>query len=272
MRLPAAGRSPTPTSRRSPPARTAWRVPSESGRRTAAGRSQWSRGGDRLQPAGGLAEGMRLIVRRVRPSGRPPRTSQPREQDRLEVDHRHQHHRTVGYPGSHQLQWLDALARHHAVVEDRVRTDKAMGLRNLPSKTWTSNRGWILATNVAARPGRLAPPAYPPRPARPGTTPSPRPCGSDLPPARPPRPACPASSPAHRRDLALGQAFASAWHRLDRLPASAQHRTVPQRPRKQSPSREPSPRSDMRRPTPTSGTNGAGPRTPGANKPLTNRG
>jgi hypothetical protein len=30
--------------------------------------------------------------------------------------------------------------RAHAVVEDRVRADKAMGLRNLPSKDWTVNQ------------------------------------------------------------------------------------------------------------------------------------
>ena len=35
-------------------------------------------------------------------------------------------------------------------MEDRVRTNKAMGLHNLPAKSWTSNRGWMLAANVAA--------------------------------------------------------------------------------------------------------------------------
>lgn len=53
-------------------------------------------------------------------------------------------------PGSHQAQWLDALHRHHAVVEDRVRTNKAMGLHNLPSKCFTTNQGWMLAANLAA--------------------------------------------------------------------------------------------------------------------------
>jgi hypothetical protein len=42
------------------------------------------------------------------------------------------------------------LHRSHATVEDRVRTNKAMGLRNLPSKSWTVNRGWVLAANLAA--------------------------------------------------------------------------------------------------------------------------
>jgi hypothetical protein len=35
-------------------------------------------------------------------------------------------------------------------VEDRVRTNKAMGLHNLPSKSWDVNCGWMLAANLAA--------------------------------------------------------------------------------------------------------------------------
>lgn len=42
------------------------------------------------------------------------------------------------------------MHRHHAVVKDRVRTNKAMGLRNLPSKCWQSNMSWMLAANLAA--------------------------------------------------------------------------------------------------------------------------
>jgi len=42
------------------------------------------------------------------------------------------------------------LHREHAVVEDRVRTNKALGLRNLPSKIWIVNCGWVLAANIAA--------------------------------------------------------------------------------------------------------------------------
>jgi hypothetical protein len=40
--------------------------------------------------------------------------------------------------------------RQHAVVEDGVRHGKAMGLRNLPSKTWLASCGWVLAANIAA--------------------------------------------------------------------------------------------------------------------------
>ncbi|WP_268768211.1 transposase [Streptomyces yangpuensis] len=52
--------------------------------------------------------------------------------------------------GSHQIQWLDALHRHHAVVEDQVKTNKAMGLHNLPSKSWQVNEAWMLTANLAA--------------------------------------------------------------------------------------------------------------------------
>jgi hypothetical protein len=58
--------------------------------------------------------------------------------------------RIAGVPGSHQPQWIDALHRSHATVEDRVRQAKAMGLRNLPSQAWTVNRSWVLAANIAA--------------------------------------------------------------------------------------------------------------------------
>jgi hypothetical protein len=53
-------------------------------------------------------------------------------------------------PGSGHAQFIDVLHRDHAEVEDRVRTAKAMGLRNLPSKTWTVNSGWVLTCALAA--------------------------------------------------------------------------------------------------------------------------
>jgi hypothetical protein len=56
-----------------------------------------------------------------------------------------------GVPGSHHPQYIDVVHREHAVVETAgVRTAKAMGLRNLPSKTWQVNAGWVLAANIAA--------------------------------------------------------------------------------------------------------------------------
>jgi len=42
------------------------------------------------------------------------------------------------------------LHRQHAVVEDGVRTGKAAGLRNLPSRSWRVNCGWTVAANIAA--------------------------------------------------------------------------------------------------------------------------
>ena len=56
-----------------------------------------------------------------------------------------------GIPGSHHPQFIDVAHREHAVVETGgVRTAKAMGLRNLPSKSWQVNAGWVIAANIAA--------------------------------------------------------------------------------------------------------------------------
>jgi Transposase DDE domain group 1 len=55
-----------------------------------------------------------------------------------------------GVPGSRHAQFIDVLHRQHAVVEDGVRTGKAAGLRNLPSKSWRVNCGWTVAANIAA--------------------------------------------------------------------------------------------------------------------------
>jgi hypothetical protein len=96
--------------------------------------------------------GLRLIARRTKPAAR--------HRNKLTVLERRTGWRYAilatnitrlwGIPGSHHPQWIDAVHRSHATVEDRVRTNKAMGLRNLPSKSWTVNRGWVLAANIAA--------------------------------------------------------------------------------------------------------------------------
>ncbi|MFJ8604309.1 transposase [Streptomyces shenzhenensis] len=67
-----------------------------------------------LNTRGGWPEGMRLIVRRVRPSRR-------------------------------HMEKLTAFEQ-----KTRVRTNKAMGLANLPSQSWQINTGWMLAANLAA--------------------------------------------------------------------------------------------------------------------------
>jgi Transposase DDE domain group 1 len=100
----------------------------------------------------GWPEGLRLLVRRTRPSRRHLKMLTAFEKKTgwryqiLATNIRHM----WGIAGSHQPQWLDVLHRAHAQVEDRVRTNKAMGLRNLPSKSWTTNCGWVLAANLAA--------------------------------------------------------------------------------------------------------------------------
>ena len=107
-----------------------------------------------LSRAGNWPAGLRWIVRRTRPS---------RQARNLTAFERATGWRysiictnipaargIPGVPGSHHAQFIDVLHREHAVVEDGVRAAKSMGLRNLPSKTWLVNCGWVLATNIAA--------------------------------------------------------------------------------------------------------------------------
>ncbi|MER7432169.1 transposase [Nonomuraea rubra] len=98
--------------------------------------------------------GVRLLVRRVRPSARDQRQFTALEQHigfKYVIIATNLGSRGLrGIPGSHHVQFIDAVHRDHAEVENRVRTNKAMGLRNLPSKTWNVNLGWVLACNLAA--------------------------------------------------------------------------------------------------------------------------
>jgi hypothetical protein len=93
--------------------------------------------------------GVRLLVRRVRPSARDAAQL-------TDLEHKTGWKYAIiatnlgprglrGIPGSHQLAFIDAVHRDHAEVEDQARTNKAMGLRNVPSKTWNVNLGWVLA-------------------------------------------------------------------------------------------------------------------------------
>jgi DDE family transposase len=57
----------------------------------------------------------------------------------------------AGVSGSRHPQYIDVLHRDHAIVETGgAETAKAMGLRNLPSKTWQVSKGRVLAANIAA--------------------------------------------------------------------------------------------------------------------------
>src|SRR5689334_4247784 len=105
--------------------------------------------------AGNWPEGLRWIARRVKPSRRHLRNL-------TDYERRTGWKYSItctnipdgglgGVPGSHHAQYIDVLHRDHATVETAgVRTAKTMGLRNLPSKTWQVNAGWVLAANIAA--------------------------------------------------------------------------------------------------------------------------
>jgi hypothetical protein len=99
--------------------------------------------------------GLRWIVRRVRPSRRqmPNLTAyEKRAGWRYPIICTNIPDGGIGgVPGSHHPQYIDAAHREHAVVEaGGVRTAKTMGLRNLPSKSWQVNTGWVIAANIAA--------------------------------------------------------------------------------------------------------------------------
>jgi hypothetical protein len=108
-----------------------------------------------MSRAGNWPGGLRWIVRRVKPSRR--------QMANLTADEKKTGWRysivctnipdagIAGVAGSHHPQYIDVVHREHAVVETGgVETAKAMGLRNLPSKTWQVNAGWVLAANIAA--------------------------------------------------------------------------------------------------------------------------
>lgn len=94
----------------------------------------------------GWPEGMRLIVRRVKPTRRHLKKLTAFETQTgwryciTATNIRHM----WGIAGSNHAQFLDVPHRSHASVEDRVRTNKAMGLDNLPSQSWEVNRGWTV--------------------------------------------------------------------------------------------------------------------------------
>jgi Transposase DDE domain group 1 len=108
-----------------------------------------------LSRAAAWPAGLRWIVRRTRPSRRQARNLTAFERATgwrysIIVTNIPAAGGIGGVPGSHHAQFIDVLHRQHAVVEDGVRTAKSMGLRNLPSKTWQVNCGWVLAASLAA--------------------------------------------------------------------------------------------------------------------------
>jgi hypothetical protein len=108
-----------------------------------------------MSRAGNWPEGLRWIARRVKPSRRHLRNLTGFEKKtgwKYSITCTNIPDAGIaGVPGSHHAQYVDTVHREHAVVETGgVRTAKAMGLRNLPSKTWLVNAGWVIAANIAA--------------------------------------------------------------------------------------------------------------------------
>jgi len=108
-----------------------------------------------MRRAGRWPAGLRWIVRRTKPSRRQARNLTAFERATgwrysIIVTNIPAARGIPGVPGSHHAQFIDVMHRQHAVVEDGVRAGKSMGLRNLPSKTWLVNCGWVLAANLAA--------------------------------------------------------------------------------------------------------------------------
>ena len=108
-----------------------------------------------MSRAGNWPGGLRWIVRRVKPSRRQMGNLTAYEKTtgwRYSITCTNIPDSGIpGVPGSHHPQFIDVAHREHAVVETGgVRTAKAMGLRNLPSKSWQVNCGWVIAANIAA--------------------------------------------------------------------------------------------------------------------------
>jgi hypothetical protein len=108
-----------------------------------------------MSRAGNWPSGLRWIVRRAKPSRRqmPNLTAYEKKTGwRYSITCTNIPDAGIpGVPGSHHPQHIDVVHREHAVVETGgVRTAKAMGLRNLPSKSWQVNTGWVIAANIAA--------------------------------------------------------------------------------------------------------------------------
>ncbi|MEJ8660992.1 IS1380 family transposase [Streptomyces sp. MS1.AVA.4] len=215
----------------------------------------------------GWPEGMRLIVRRVKPSGRQLKKLTTFEQKtgwRYSITATNIRH-MWGIAGSHQPQFLDVLHRSHASVEDRVRTNKAMGLHNLPSKSWEINRGWVLTANLAADLDAWVA-SWPCTTKAASPTPSPTPCAFGSTTCPPAWPSTPAAAGCRSKRAGRGQRRSrSAGTGSAHSPPSPDDGETPRRrPGRSRPSTPPGgveprrSRSDTRRPHPRSyGTNRA---------------
>jgi len=101
----------------------------------------------------GWPEGLRYLVRRVKASRRHAKKLTDFEKEtgwRYQITVTNIDNLGRAVPGSHHVHFLDTLHRQHACVEDRVRTEKATGIRNLPFKGYERNQAWLLAANIAS--------------------------------------------------------------------------------------------------------------------------
>jgi Transposase DDE domain group 1 len=107
-----------------------------------------------MSRSGNWPPGLRWVIRRVKPSRRHMKKLTAYEKETgwkySIICTNIPEEGLEGVPGSRHAQFIDVLHRQHAVVEDGVRTGKAAGLRNLPSKSWRVNCGWTVAANIAA--------------------------------------------------------------------------------------------------------------------------
>jgi hypothetical protein len=100
----------------------------------------------------GWPQGVRLIVRRTKPSRRHAKKLTEYEKAsgwRYQITATNIA-RMAAVPGSHQPFFIDVLYRQRGgAAEHGVRTGKATGLARLPSKMWNVNAAWMLAANIA---------------------------------------------------------------------------------------------------------------------------
>ncbi len=107
-----------------------------------------------LRDLTGWPAGMRLIVRRVKPSRRDAKKLTAFEKRtgwryQITATNIPAHQGLSRVSGSGQVWFVDALYRDHAEVEDRVKAIKRVGLAGLPSKSWQINAAWVLAATIA---------------------------------------------------------------------------------------------------------------------------
>jgi len=101
----------------------------------------------------GWPTGLRYLVRRVKPSRRHAKKLTDYEKAtgwRYQITVTNIRNLGRAVPRSHHVFFLDTVHRQHAAVEDRVRTEKATGIRNLPFRDYARNQAWLLAANIAS--------------------------------------------------------------------------------------------------------------------------